>query len=245
MIRSLALALCLAAAPVAAQPIVASDFAWDPKPGATVPLDTPLIDDHGATVPLAAAFDGRPVVLDLGYHHCPTLCGPVRTDLIHALRESGLPPDAYRLVVLSIDPAETPADGAAALLADEAPQGSAYFTGTTPAIAAVSAAVGFRSRWDEGLKQFLHPAGVVVLTPAGRVSATLLGVGYSGEALRTDLVRAAAGGIAAPPSPLLLLCFRFDSTTGRYTLAVEKVMRIMAAATVLLVAGTVWRLRRR
>ena len=239
------LLLLLAVNPALAQPYRASDYVWDPKPGAVVPLDTPLRDDRGEPIALRAAFDGKPVVLDLGYHHCPTLCGPVRADLLHALRTSGLPDDAYHLVSLSIDPAERPKDAAAARLADEAAPGWFYLVGAAPAIAAVAGAVGFRSRWDEGLGQFLHPAGIVVLTPSGRVSDTLLGVGYTGDAVRTSLLRAAGGGIAAPPSPIVLLCFHFDEATGRYSLAIEKVLRLMAVLTVLTLGSTLWVMHRR
>lgn len=240
----LALLLTWTVTPTRAQPVVAADYAWDPKPGAFVPLETPFRNDQGAAVSLGDAFDGKPVVLDLGYHHCPTLCGPLRADLLHALRASGLPDTAYHLVSLSIDPAETPADAAAARAADAAPQGWFYLTGAAAAIATVTEAVGFRSRWDAGLKQFLHPAGAVVLTPQGRVSTTLLGLGYTGEAMRTDLLRAASGGVAAPPSPIVLLCFHFDQATGRYSLAIEKVLRLMAVFTVLTLGGTLWVMHR-
>lgn len=244
--RRLLLVLLLLAAPrcLVAQPLAAADYAWDPRPGVFLPLDTIFRDDRGASVPLAASFDGKPVVLDLGYHHCPTLCGPVRADLLHALRTSGLPEDAYRLVSLSIDAVETPADAAAARSSDAAPPQWSYLTGTAPAIAAVADAVGFRSRWDAGLKQFLHPAGAVVLTPAGRVSTTLLGVGFAGDEMRAALLRAASGGVAAPPSPIVLLCFHFDQATGRYSLAIEKVLRIMAVFTVLTLGGTLWVMHR-
>lgn len=246
-VRRLCLALLLiaGAGPAAAQPVTAADYAWNPHPGAAVPLETPFRDDRGAATTLGAAFDGKPVVLDLGYHRCPTLCGPVRADLLHALRGTGLPDDAYRLVVLSIDPAETPDAAAAARASDAAAPGWRYLTGTAPAIAAVSGAVGFRSHWDRNLQQFLHPAGAVVLTPDGRVSDTLLGLGFTGSVMRDSLLRAASGGIAAPPSPIVLLCFHFDQLTGRYSLAIEKVLRLMAVFTVLTLGGTLWVMHRR
>ena len=98
---------------------------------------------------------------------------------------------------------------------------------------AVADAVGFRDRFDPELKQFLHPAGIVFATPAGIVSSYLLGVGYRARrrAARRDARRAAA---ASRPrhSPVLLLCFHFDPTTGRYTLAIMKLLRLAAAITV-------------
>ncbi len=39
---------------------------------------------------------------------------------------------------------------------------------------------------------------------------------------------------------MLLLCFHYDAATGRYTLAVEKLLRIAAALTALAIGGTLW-----
>ncbi len=105
-------------------------------------------------------------------------------------------------------------------------------------------AVGFRSRWDADLQQFLHPTGMVVLTPAGTVSSYALGVGYPAADLRGALLRARDGAVAAAASPVLLLCFHFDPTTGRYTLAVLKLLQLAAGLTVLTIGGVLLALHR-
>jgi len=232
--------LCVLLFAGAAAPAPA-DLAWQQHPGAAVPPDIVLRDESGAPIRLDQVFGQVPVILDLGYFHCPSLCGVVRADLLNALQASGLTPGGdYTLVSLSIDPAETPHDAAQAKAADlavsERPDGSAwhYLTGPSDAIAE---AVGFRSRWDADFKQFLHPTGIVVLTRNGRVSAYLTGVGYSGADLRAAVLRAGTGGIAPAALPILLLCFHFDASTGKYTLAVEKILRLMAGVTVLALGG--------
>jgi protein SCO1/2 len=53
------------------------------------------------------------------------------------------------------------------------------------------------------------------------------------------VIRARAGGIARAALPILLLCFHFDSSTGRYTLAVTKILRLMGLLTVALIATLV------
>ena len=226
-------------------------YAWQQHPGAAVSPGTALRDEAGGAVTLGQVFGGPPVILDLGYYHCPTLCGLVRADLVAALGASGLAPGRdYRLVALSIDPAETAQDAAAAKAIDLAQAGLAdgrdwhYLTGPPPAIASVAASVGFRSRFDPLLKQFLHPAGLVVLTGAGHVSSYLLGLGYGAGDLRAAVLRASSGGIARASLPVLLLCFHFDAATGRYTLAVEKVLRLMALLTVVTLGGTLLVLHR-
>ncbi len=245
-------AACLLLLAGAARAETAADFAWVQHPGASVPLLAPLRDEDGRTTTLATALGGAPVILDLGYFHCPSLCGVVRSDVFAAWRASGLRPGQdVALVSLSIDPAETPQDAARAKQADlaQAPFVRAadmhYLTGPADSLAAIEAAVGFRSRYDAGFKQFLHPAGVVVLTPAGVISSYLLGVGYNGGDLRAAVLRAGSGGIAEAALPILLLCFHFDSTTGRYTLAIEKVLRLAAGLTVVTIAGLLIALHRR
>ena len=185
------------------------------------------------------------MILALGYFHCPTLCSVVRDDLLEALSHTHLTPHAdYDLVVLSIDPQETPADAATALADDAsryptpgADQGWHFLVGDTAAVEAIEAAVGFKSRYDLHLKQFLHPAGLVVLTSEARVSSYVLGVGYHAGDVRSAVTLASSGGIAKAALPLLLLCFHFDAATGRYTLAIMKVLRLAALLTVMTIGG--------
>jgi protein SCO1/2 len=250
--RTLALLLTLLMLPLsagAAEP--AEAFAWQQHPGALLPLETMFRDETGQGRTLGRKLGPQPVILDLGYFHCPTLCGVVRADLMHALRTSGLMPGRdYRLVVLSIDPDETPQDAARAKAIDldqaglTDGSGWGYLTGSASAIEAVTAAVGFRSRFDPQLKQFMHPTGLVVLTGTGRVSSYLLGLGYNGGELRAAVLRAGKGGIEKASLPILLLCFHYDPATGRFTLAIEKVLRLMAVLTVLMLGGLLIALHR-
>ncbi len=101
-------------------------------------------------------------------------------------------------------------------------------------------AVGFQSRYDVHLKQFLHPAGLVVSDARRAASrATCSGAGYHAGDLRERRHAGVLGGIARAAMPLLLLCFHFDAATGRYSLAVMKVLRLAGIVTVLAIGGTV------
>jgi protein SCO1/2 len=211
-----------------------------------------LRDENGKVVRLQSAFVGKPVILDLGYYHCPSLCGVVRADLFNALAESGLVGGQdYSLVALSIDPAETPGAAAAAKASDLSRSQAAtadgwhYLIGSASSIAAIEAAVGFRARYVPVLHQFIHPAGLVVLSANGTISGYLLGVGYTGGDLRAAVVRARDGGIEQSVLPVLLLCFHYDPVTGRYTLAIEKVLRLTGLLTVVTLGGMMVVLHRR
>ncbi len=253
MIRALILLFVLLSGAPAAHADDAQDFAFDQKAGTAVPGDIALTEADGRQVRLGDLMRDRPAILALGYFHCPSLCSVVRDDLLDALSHAGLEAGTdYDLLVVSIDPAETPADAARAKADDRdrypaagSAKGWHFLCGGASATGALAAAVGFKSRYDVHLKQFLHPAGLVVLTPDGRVSGYVLGVGYHAGDIRTAVTVASTGGIAKAALPLLLLCFHYDATTGRYSLAIMKILRLAGILTILTIGGTVWLAARR
>ncbi len=229
----------LLAAPVAVVPAWAGarldDLEWVQRQGALLPMDAPLREADGQGTTLRGVAGGLPLVLAPGYFRCPNLCGTVRDDLSIALAQSGLQAGRdYALAFLSVDPADGPEEAAAAYVPD-----GHRLTGPAASTAAIADAAGFPFRFDPALRQILHPSGVAVASPAGQVSGYVLGVGYDPGALR-DAVRLAGAGGQAAANPVLLLCFHFDAATGRYTLAVEKLLRIAAALTALSIGGTLW-----
>ncbi|MBV9757779.1 MAG: SCO family protein [Alphaproteobacteria bacterium] len=242
---ALVLAVLLAAVPAAAAPPDLSGLGFTQHPGAQVPPDARFRDAGGHAVRFGDLLGGGPIILALGYFHCPNLCGVVQQDLFHALDLSGLKAGAdYRLVLVSIDPNETSADAARAKADDLARYPAAgaarawhFLTGEPTAIQAVADAVGFADRFDPALKQFLHPTGLVFLTGSGRVSGYLLGVGYQAGDVTAGVLRARSGGIARAALPVLLLCFHFDAATGRYTLAIMRIVRAVGALFVLSLGG--------
>jgi protein SCO1/2 len=54
------------------------------------------------------------------------------------------------------------------------------------------------------------------------------------------VARAQSGGVVAAALPVLLFCFHYDPATGRYTLAIMKLLRLAAAITVVVVGGTLF-----
>lgn len=125
-IRRAALAVLAACAPVvdsiaaAAGPVYPGSAApaieITQRVGAQLPLESRFTDADGRAVRLGDFFTGRggvPVVLVLGYYRCPRLCETVMEGALDGLAESQVPRSDYRIVAVSIDPAETPADAAA------------------------------------------------------------------------------------------------------------------------------------
>ncbi|WP_165829205.1 SCO family protein [Novacetimonas pomaceti] len=229
------------AVPLRAEEGAMQALAFTPRQGSALPLDARFSDTTGRALPLGAFLGGRPAIISMGYYACPNLCALEREDLLHALARSGLKtPGDYTLVVVSIDPAETPAvarkargEDMARFPTSGAEEGWHFLTGDPAGIRRLSQAVGFHARYDAKLGQYLHPMGLVFITPAGMVSGYVLGVGYQPGDVRQALAHAARGDRVAA-SPILLLCFHYDEVSGRYTLAIEKLLRIGGVLTVLM-----------
>ncbi len=78
----------------------------------------------------------------------------------------------------------------------------------------------------------LMTAGLVIATPKGRISRYLYGVEYPPRDLRLGLMEASAGKIGSPIDRLLLLCYHYDPSTGKYNLVIMNVLQVLGAATV-------------
>ncbi|HEX3949736.1 MAG TPA: SCO family protein [Steroidobacteraceae bacterium] len=246
-----AFAASAAASPAAALHDAAA-LAFTQHPGAKLP-QVQFRDADGGRLSLRQAAGGLPLILILGYFRCPNLCAVTRASLYRALGAAALQPGRdYSLAAISIDPHEDARSAQEAKAADLAAfktGGSSaalhYLTGDQADIDAVAAAVGFHDRWDYAARQFLHPAGITIATQDARVSGYLLGVGYRPSAVRDAVFRAATGAPPAYANPILLLCFHYDPSTGRYSVAVLKLMRLAAILTVVMLLGVLYLLFRR
>ena len=62
---------------------------------------------------------------------------------------------------------------------------------------------------------YYHAAGILVLTPSGKISRYLLGVDFLARDLRLALVEASANKIGSPADQILLYCFHYDPSNGQ------------------------------
>jgi protein SCO1/2 len=229
------------AQPAQEKPTLLRDVGYDQRLGEQVPLDLVFRDETGRALPLRSLFRGRSVVLSLVYYECPMLCTLTLNGLGSAL--SVLTFDVGRdfdVVTVSFEPKETPRLAAAKKKTHldryrrpGAEEGWHFLTGDAGAIAALTRAVGFRYVWDAETRQYAHPAGLVVLTPQGRIARYMYGVEYAPRDLRLALVEASQGRIGNPVDTVLLYCYRYDPTRGRYAASVLRLVRLGGLLTVL------------
>lgn len=177
------------------------------------------------------------------YYDCPNLCDVMMRSLAKTTESLSLRPGTdFDVIVVSISPKETPALASRskrALLKPfrQAESGWHLLTGKNAAISSVAEAAGFHYTWDPKLGQYAHATGLVVLSPDGRISRYLYGMRFGQRDLRLALFNAGQGKIGSLVDQVLLFCYGYDPSTGRYSLLVWKVMRVAGVATVLLLGG--------
>lgn len=222
------------------------------KLGTAIPADAPLRDESGAEVTLAKYLTGRPVIFVLAYYKCPMLCTQVLNGLFESLPKTGLNPDQYELVVLSFDPRETPELAQAKRkhyldafgrpgLADHVH----FLTGDKESVDRLTQAVGFSFGYDVKSDQFAHPGMITLLAPDGKIARYFFGIRFQPRDLRLGLVEASEGKLGTLSDQVVLFCLFYDPNGATYAASVMRVVRLLAAMTVLaIVTAVVWMRRK-
>ncbi|MBS0208351.1 MAG: SCO family protein [Planctomycetes bacterium] len=214
---------------------------------AQLPLDAEFRDETGKTVRLGDYFQDQPVVVQLVYYQCPMLCNQVLNGFLKCSQAVPLEIGRdYQVVTVSFDPHEG-ADLAAkkresyarAYRRPGGAEGWHFLTGDEASIKRLAAAIGFRYRYDPASKQYAHASGIFVATPSGRLSRYLYGIEYLPNDLRFSLVESSSGRIGSPVDQVLLLCFHYDPLTGKYGVAISRVLRAAGGLTALALGGFV------
>jgi protein SCO1/2 len=212
-----------------------------------------LRDETGADVALGDLLDGKPIILTPVYYKCPMLCNMTMDGQVRCLTELTLNAgEDYTALTVSFNPRETHELAAAAKRTamkrygrPGAERGWRFLTGDEAEVRRLMDTVGFRYQFDPVTGEYAHGAGLIVLTPQGKVSRYLYGVDFPQRDLRLALVEASGGNIGTTNDQVLLLCYHYDPTTGRYGLAIMNVLRLAGVATVLGLAGAIFVMARR
>jgi protein SCO1/2 len=224
------------------------------RPDAQIPLDLTFTDEDGMEVQLGDFFHpGRPVILNLGYYACPMLCGLVLNAMVDGMRDlEWTPGQEYELITVSIDEREGPrlanlkkATYLESFGRPSAASGWHFLTGAADQSRALADSVGFGYTYNEERQQWMHPAALFVLTPEGRVARYLYGVQFDAQTLRLSLVEASEGKIGGSMDKVLLFCFQYDSSVGRYGPAARRLMSVAGYVTVAALGLWLILLRRR
>ena len=232
------------------QPADLSNIGIEQRLDQQVPLDLQFKDEAGKTVQLGDYFkSGRPVLLNLVYYTCPMLCGEELAGEASALGVLRFTPgNEYEVVSVSFNPDETPKDAAEKkqvyiarmnehLEHKTDGEGWHFLTGQQPEIKQLADAVGFHYRRDPRTGQFIHAAGIMIVTPTGKIAQYYYGVEFSPKDIRLGLIEASRDKIGTLVDQVTLYCYHYDPKTGRYGAVVTNIMRLAGAATMLILGG--------
>jgi len=220
-------------------PDAVSKAGFEQKLNAQLPLDLVFKNEKGEDVRLGDYFGKKPVLINLVYFNCPMLCTIILNGLTETLKEVAFTPGSeYEIVTVSFNHRETPelaakkkASYLELLGRPEAAEGWHFLTGSEENIRVLADTVGFTFSWDEEREEYAHASGIMVSTPAGRLSHYFYGVMYEPRDLRLSLVEASSGKIGSPVDQLMLFCYHYDAATGTYSAAIMRLIQIGAVMT--------------
>jgi protein SCO1 len=206
-----------------------------------IPPDLNFRDETGKPVRLGDYFGKKPVILNLVYYQCPMLCGEVLSGLESALRVLKFDVGKeFDVLTVSFDPRETP-DMATKKKAEflkrygrpGADAGWHFLIGPQESIDALTKAAGFQYQFDPKTGQFAHATAIAILTPEGKIAQYYYGVEYAPKDLRLGLIQASENKIGTLADQVLLYCYHYDPTTGKYGAIIARVLQLSGLATVL------------
>ncbi len=238
-------------------PVVLKNVAVAQHLNQQLPLDAAFVDETGKPVHLGDYFGKRPAVVTTVYFNCPLLCSEELDGLTSALEMVKLTPGKdFDVIVMSIDPTETPAEAAKKKAfylkrygRPETADGWHFLTGQKPAIDAVTSAIGFGYVQVPGpdgrLTQFAHASSIELATTDGKMAQYYLGVEYSPKDILLGLIEASGNKIGTPVANILTYCYHYDPQTNKHSLIVARVVQFGGMVTMAGLGGFIFLMFRR
>jgi protein SCO1/2 len=221
--------------------------------GSPLPGTLGFKDDAGRDVVLGDFFRGDlPVIVTMNYSDCPMLCSLQLNALIDGLKKVDLTLGKdFRIVTVSLNPQETVerAHGTKrrylAQYGRPEADSSAWtiLTGSEVNVRAVAETLGFSYNYNEKRNEYAHPASFIVTTPQGKIARYLYGIEYQPKTLRLSLVESSEGKVGSSMDRLILYCFHYDETEGRYAPVAVNIMRVGGSTGAVALAGLIGVLR--
>jgi protein SCO1/2 len=221
----------------------------DQHVGSKVDLNLQFTDDNGKTAALKDFIrPDRPTIIAPVYYRCPGLCTLTLNGVVDALNhiDDLKLGDDYNLLAVSFNPEETP-ELAKAKAANYYPHLNfpergqnfwRFLVGSAENVSTLMKQIGFNYQKDEmDNGQFMHSAVILVLSPDGTISRYFGGVVYPPKDLRLSLVDASQGKIGGVFDLVVLYCFHFDPTKGKYTLYIMGLTKLICGTIVAALAG--------
>jgi len=200
----------------------------DERLGNTIPANLTFRDENGLPIMIGSLING-PTVFNLVYLRCRDMCPLLlrgEAELVGQM--NSLPGEGYRLVTVSFDDSDTPADAdrakeiyMAATGKNFPPSEWRFLTGDSENIQRLTDALGFR--FEPMGDGFSHVAALIVASPKGKIVRYIYGIKFLPFDLRMALAEAERETVGLSAKSALLYCFRYDPEGKRYVFNILKV----------------------
>jgi protein SCO1 len=202
------------------------------KLGNYLPLALGFLDESGNPMSLDS-FINRPTLILPVFYRCPQSCGILLSSLAGALNDVSFEPGKeYKVLAVSFDSQETPADAAEAKknylkgLRSDFPQAHwRFLTGNRQNIEVLTQALGFNyKKLDE--RNFVHPNVLICVAPDGKIIRYLYGTYFLPFDISMAIAEAAKGTPGVSIKKLVSYCFAYDPVGKRYVFETFKISGI-------------------
>ncbi len=240
-----------------AQRSAGNEVRIDQRLDESIPLDASFKDSRGDKVTIGDCLDGKAAVILPIFYKCPGVCETEFNALTESLR--GFKRDFvgkdFEVIVLGIDPGEGPR--LAATKKDEiiasymgndthrdrrlmAEAGWHFLTGDMKQIRRVTDALGFRYTYDGKSGNIVHPAGIMVVSPTGKICRYFLSTEYPQQILLNSIRDANKDVVGVRDDrPFFLACVQINPLTGTMTLNILNTLKTMGVVTILAILGSI------
>ena len=206
------------------------------KLGTSISLDLVFTDENNQTKTLGEFMNNKPTVISVNYFNCPEACGPRIDGMTPVVDRMELTEGKdYKALTISFVKTDSPKDAKSfqsyninVVRKDFDKNAWNYLT--TPnqkTIDILTEAFGYeyiKIINRDGLVDYIHPLGLVVLSPDGKITRYLNGVKYLSFDLKIALLEAAKGEVRPIIARALSFCFSYDPENSKYVLETNKIL---------------------
>jgi protein SCO1 len=210
----------------------------------TIPLDLRFVDERDSLVSLRSLIN-KPTVLSFVYFDCPGLCSPLLEGISTVIEKTDMVLGKdYDVITVSFNYHDTPEkarEKKETFLRVHSKSHAAhwlYLTGDSASIYKLSNSVGFM--FKKAGVDYVHPAAIMVLSPAGKITRYLYGVSFLPFDLKMAVAEAQKGLARPTISRVLTFCFAYDPEGKRYAMDVTKIAGILMLFVLVLFASVLF-----
>ena len=209
--------------------------------GKFVPLDLTFQDENNQTKTLGEFINNKPTVISVNYYHCPGICGPQIDSLTKSLDHLDMKEGKeFNALTISFVTSDTPKDALlfknnhTRVLNKNFDASAWHFlvTDNNQTRDKLLHSLGYEYKkivTKQGFTDYIHPTGLVVISPEGKITRYLEGIQYLPFDLKMALLESAKGTVRPTITRALAFCYSFDPKSSKYVIEYKKIFGVVVS----------------